>query len=123
MSGLRRAVLLAALLLSGCGDEDEQWARRVTGGEPDRAEAAIRRHGCGTCHTIPGIPGADAVVGPPLTGFAERAYIAGRLPNSPESLILWIQDPHAVKPETAMPDMAVSEQEARDIAAYLFTLK
>jgi cytochrome c1 len=78
--------------------------------------------GCGSCHVIPGIAGADGTVGPPLTDFAHRGYIAGELPNNEQNLVRWIMDPRGVEPGTDMPDLNIGEPEARDIAAYLFTL-
>lgn len=97
-------------------------AASATGGRPSRAPAIIESFGCGGCHTIEGVRGADGLVGPPLSGIATRGYIAGVLPNSPGNLIRWIRDPQAVDPLTAMPTLGVSEQQARDIAAYLYTL-
>src|SRR5690242_9682983 len=79
----------------------------------------IARYGCGTCHSIPGVPGADAMVAPPLERFYERRYIAGRLPNTEENLIKWIQDPQQIEPGNAMPNLGVTTDEAHDIAAYL----
>lgn len=95
---------------------------QVAGGDAERGAAVIREKGCGACHTIPGIDGADGTVGPPLSAWAERAYIAGALPNAPSELIDWLLAPHAVEPATAMPDLDLSEQQARDTAAYLYTL-
>jgi cytochrome c len=63
------------------------------------------------------------MVGPPLTMFARRAYIAGQLPNEPDNLIRWIRDPQAVEPGTAMPSLGVEPAVARDMAAYLYTLR
>jgi cytochrome c len=57
---------------------------------------------------------------PPLHRFYQRSFIAGRLPNTEDNLIRWIQDPQQVEPGTAMPDLGVTEDEARDIAAYLY---
>jgi len=62
-------------------------------------------------------------VGPPLTDFGERGYIAGELPNNADNLIRWIMDPRGVEPGTDMPNLNVTQSEARDIAAYLFTLR
>lgn len=72
---------------------------------------------------IPGVIGADALVGPPLNGIASRRYLAGVLPNTPDRMIEWLRNPKAVEPPTAMPDLDVTEQDARDIAAYLYTLR
>lgn len=119
------AIALAALaaLLSGCDRGLESRAAAATGGEPHRGRSALRAYGCDTCHTIPGVRGADALVGPPLDGIGARVYLAGALVNTPENLIRWIRDPQGIQPGTAMPNLGVPEQEARDIAAYLYTLQ
>jgi cytochrome c2 len=126
---LALGAVLAALVaasLSACTDEtrhaEAREAAYLTSGNPERGRDIMRTYGCASCHTIPGVPGADALVGPPLTGFAERAYVAGVLPNSPDNLVRWIRHPRQVDSLTAMPDMGVGERDARDIAAYLYTL-
>src|SRR4051812_13222097 len=127
---MRRAKIIALctlLLLTfigiSCGDEDEQIAAAMTGGEPSRGKIAISRYGCSACHTIPGVRDANALVGPPLNQIASRSYIGGVLPNTPDNMIRWVQDPPAVDHLTAMPKLGVNDQDARDIASYLYTLK
>jgi cytochrome c1 len=117
------ALLVLACLASACENRDRRTAVQLTGGNPDRAASAIRKYGCGSCHTIPGIDGASALVGPPLNRLGRRSYIAGHLANNPDTLVRWIRHPHSFKQTTAMPEMGVGEQEARDIAAYLYTLQ
>jgi cytochrome c1 len=78
---------------------------------------------CGACHTIPGIDGARGQVGPPLMYFSHRTFIAGELPNKPENLVRWVTSPQAVEPHTAMPNLGLTNQQARDVAAYLYTLE
>jgi cytochrome c551/c552 len=95
----------------------------MTGGDPARGKAAIHNYGCDTCHTIPGIQGADALVGPPLNKIASRSYIGGVIPNTPANMIHWIQNPQDVDHQTAMPNLRVTETDARDISGYLYTLK
>jgi len=95
----------------------------MTGGDPDRGRSAIAHRPCGACHVIPGVRDAAGTVGPPLTAFARRGYIAGREANSPDALVSFLQDPHVVDPQSAMPPMGLGEREARDIAAYLYTLR
>jgi cytochrome c1 len=120
------ALLLPALaaLAGACGRaEAHEEAAAITGGDPERGRAAIRAYGCGNCHTVPGVPGADALVGPSLAGMPHRAYVAGVLTNGPDNLVRWIRDPQGVDSLTAMPNLGVTERDARDMAAYLYTLR
>jgi cytochrome c2 len=123
------AVLITGALavLTACSDISSEQVRAsyiMTGGGNARAgRQDIRKYGCNACHTIPGVAGARGLVGPPLDGIANREYIAGELQNTPENLMKWIQHPHQVEPHTVMPEMNVSDQDSRDIAAYLYTLR
>lgn len=114
---------LLALALGACGQSDAGKAAAMTGGDPDKGKAAIRRYGCQVCHSIRGVEGARGQIGPALDTIGSRSYLAGQLPNTPENLIRWIREPQAVAPGTAMPDMGVTEQDAKDMAAYLYTLR
>ncbi len=118
-------VVLVILFACACNSqsEAERAARSMTGGDPHRGQSAISRYGCSTCHTIPGVRGATALVGPPLDRIASRSYIAGVLPNTPDNMIRWIENPPGVDKMTAMPNLGVTEGDARDIASYLYTLK
>lgn len=117
------AALIALILIAGCDNHDTQWAAEMTGGNPQRGAEAMRSYGCQSCHSIPGITGAHALVGPPLAGIASRSYIAGVMSNTPTHMIEWLRNPPAIDSKTAMPNMHVSERDARDIAAYLYTLR
>jgi cytochrome c1 len=123
--------MVLALLLGGsvalaaCGGPETGAAppRATSQGIPERGKALISSYGCGSCHTVPGVKGADGLVGPPLDEFARRSYIAGMLPNSARNLQHWIRDPQSVVPGNAMPNLGVTERDAEDITAYLYTLK
>jgi cytochrome c2 len=116
--------ILVASLVTGCtGRARHEEAAALTGGDPDKGMAAIGRYGCGSCHDIPGIRAAHGTVGPPLGGIAARTYLAGQLSNTPEHMMRWIRHPQHVEPGTAMPEMGVTEGDARDIAAFLHTLQ
>jgi cytochrome c len=104
-------------------DNDLKAAIRATGGNPHRGKDKIRYYGCSACHTIPGIQEANGKVGPPLTAFALRIYIAGEVPNTPDNLRRWITNPHGIELHTAMPEMGVSDEDSKDIAAYLYMLR
>ena len=118
------ALLAAAAVGPGCtGGRAGDVPAPSTGGDADRGAALIADYGCGNCHTIPGIRSANGVVGPPLFFFSRRTFIAGELPNTPQNLVRWVLDPPSVEPGTAMPVLGLNEQQARDVAAYLYTLR
>ena len=123
------AVLSCMLLLCiaasqpACRRDVGREAYGLTGGDPERGRAAINQYGCDTCHTIPGVRTAQGRVGPPLTGVAARVYLAGHIPNTPGNMQDWIRFPHKHDAQTVMPETGVTEQDARDIAAYLYTLQ
>jgi cytochrome c1 len=101
--------------------QSEAVARAMTGGDPSRAPLLIRRYGCAGCHAISGIPGGDGQVGGSLTNIKHRVYVGGVLPNSADNLVHWIVSPQAFSPRSAMPATGISEAEARDVAAYLYS--
>ena len=92
-------------------------------GDARAGQAALQAHDCGVCHRIPGVPGAVGLVGPPLAGFGNRIYITGRFPNTEAMLTRWIVDPPALAPSTAMPAVGVDQVDARNMAAYLLSLR
>jgi cytochrome c len=119
-------VILVLLCLTGCGEpreENYKHAAALTGGDPGKGKTAINMYGCASCHTIPGIHGADSLVGPPLTSIAQRTYLAGVIQNNPENLVRWLRNPPKIDSRTAMPNMHLSDADARDIASYLYTLR
>ncbi|HWL30386.1 MAG TPA: c-type cytochrome, partial [Burkholderiaceae bacterium] len=91
-------------------------------GDAGAGKMAIQQYLCATCHVIPGVVGANRHVGPALTGMASRQYIAGVLPNTPANMLRWLRDPTSIDPLTAMPDLGITDRDARDIAAFLYTL-
>ena len=96
------------------------WA---TGGDPGRGQAAIQRLGCGACHQMGTVQGTSGQVGPALNDLSSRAEFAGKVANEPQSLIAWIQQPQKISPGVGMPDIPMSDQDARDMAAYLYALR
>ena len=92
-------------------------------GNAQHGRELVASYGCGACHMIPGVHAARGKVGPPLWFFAERTMIAGELPNTPENLEKWIEHPRQIEPNTAMPDLGVQPNEAKEIAAFLYTLR
>ncbi len=109
-------------IVIGCGVPQQTIIEREF---PNADAEAGRQHlidyGCGACHRIEGIASANGVVGPPLVDYEERLYVAGELPNNANNLIQWIRDPKSINPDTAMPNLGLSLEEARDIIAYFYS--
>jgi cytochrome c len=116
--------MVAVMLgLAGCGEDPKPPEHlRILGSDAVRGRALMARYGCGSCHEIPGIGGANGVVGPSLADYAQRPLLAGIVPNVPRTLVPWLMDPASIDPRTAMPKMGVNAGEARDMATYLYTL-
>lgn len=108
----------AALALAGCGTGSSP--EPVLGGHAATGKQLIEHIGCGACHQIGGIAGADGHVGPPLTSFAAKGSIAGVLPNDPAAVEKWIQHPQRYLPGSIMPELGVGPKSAADITAYLY---
>ncbi|MCA0453450.1 MAG: c-type cytochrome [Chloroflexi bacterium] len=115
------ALALILLLAAGCQRPIGSVDKPVLGADLEAGREAIVTYGCGSCHVIPGVQEANAYVGPPLNKFEQRHYIAGNLPNNADNLVYWIQFPQSVEPGTAMPNLNVTETDARNIAAYLYS--
>jgi cytochrome c len=125
--GVLAAILFVVALIGIVYKYAEQRTRMgvhaaaATGGDPRRGESMFIQYGCGSCHAIKGVRTAVGSVGPPLDGIAIRTIVAGHLANTPDNMEKWIRDPQQVAPGTAMPDLNVGEQDARDITAFLYT--
>jgi cytochrome c len=116
--------LSAATLLAGCQGSGATRSYGVaTGGYPTSGRDAILSRHCGACHDIPGVVGAYGVIGPPLASFSRRTFVAGLLPNTPANLVRWLRDPQRLDPRSAMPTLGLDEKEARNVAAYLYSLR
>jgi cytochrome c2 len=127
MSRRLALALFGCLTLAGCDYFVTPPVRHkyVQDGDPARGLALIAggAYGCAACHAIPGVRSPKGVVGPPLSGMARRGFIAGQLPNKPGVMMAFLQDPPALLPRTGMPDVGLTTEQARDIAAYLYTLE
>jgi cytochrome c1 len=118
-----RVVFALALIAAyGCGSAAGEPYRSVPGGDAGRGKAKLEQYGCGSCHVIPGVDGAQGVVGPPLEFYGRRTVIAGQVTNTADELIAWIMNPQAIEPNTVMPNLNVTASDARDMTAYLYTL-
>lgn len=121
VTGLFIAALLA-MAAAAC-EEAKAAGPESFSGDARRGSDLVKQYQCGTCHDIPGVAGADGNVGPPLHRIGTRTYIAGYIQNSPDNMADWIEDPQRALPGNAMPRMGIPQKDARDIAAFLYTLK
>lgn len=130
LSRTARTALVVVLLLMAGGvtglvmleNRIQEPLTPVPGGDAVLGRSALTNHACIACHSIPGVPGAESMIGPPLDNWAERHFVAGAFPNEPDALIAFILDPPGMRPGTAMPNVGLTEEEATNIAAYLYTL-
>jgi cytochrome c len=111
------SLLFVVCVLSACNREES------VSGNAENGRLLLRQFGCGACHRIPGVADAQGNVGPPLEGVARRVYLGGVLPNSRANMARWIRSPKSFEPQTAMPELQVGEEHARDMVAFLYTLR
>ena len=91
-------------------------------GNPNAGRQLFVSAGCAGCHTLNNLPGASGVAGPNLTNVVLRPTLAGEtIPLTPDTLTRFLLDPSAVKPGSTMPSVGLTESEARDLAAFLYS--
>lgn len=130
----RILLLLGAVALLGAAVAGAAWYVRykpqwdeqarivaLSGGDPERGRALFAARGCGGCHALADMPQAHGRVGSSLDGIGNQAIIGGRLANTPDNLARWIGEPQSVSPGTAMPNLGLTHDQARDIAAFLYS--
>lgn len=127
MSTAEYRAVMAPLRGQRCGIASAQVEPTVDSaaastGDPERGLRALSQYACNGCHLIPGVTGAYVHVGPPLAGIARRQLIAGAIGNTPDNMARWLRNPQSIDPQTAMPDLGITQRDARDMAAYLATL-
>lgn len=123
VSSVTRWIIAALLAMAAACEEGKAAGADNFTGDARRGTDLVRHYQCGACHDIPGIAGANGNVGPPLHRIGTRTYIAGYIQNSPDNMAAWIENPQRVLPGNAMPTIGISQKDARDIAAFLYTLK
>lgn len=123
---VRAAVLMTLVVATAgpaaCSDKTD-LPRTLAGADPARGLEIIDHTGCGACHAVPGIDWPKGASAAPLDGFGDSPLISGRLPNQPDTLVRFLRDAPSLDRQTAMPPMPLTEPEARDVAAYLYTLR
>lgn len=118
-------LLTLCLALPACSwfrNFDFEHGARLTGGNPELGRTKLAQHSCISCHIIPGVPKADGISAPSLAHWCWHRKLLDTYPNTPENLEKWLENPSHLKPGTSMPDMNVSPQDSRDMAAYLYSI-
>jgi cytochrome c2 len=112
---------LACGALAACDGPPD---RRPTLGDVDlrQGRRLVVDKGCVACHAFPDVAWPRGALGPALDNFAQQGLIAGQLPNQPGVLMQFVRNAPALVPGTAMPAIPMSDQEARDVTAYLLQL-
>jgi mono/diheme cytochrome c family protein len=118
----RALALGAALLLGACKDVTTERYDQPAG-DPARGKALAEVTGCGACHTISGIGWPKGRTAIALAEYDDVGLIAGAVPNTPANLAAFVRNAPAVKPGSTMPPTPVTHSEARDIAAFLYSLE
>lgn len=123
MMPMKRIFAIGVIIcLSAACSRDQGYQTQLLDTDPELGRIALLTHECGVCHVIPDVRGARGQVGPSLDAYSRRVYVAGKFPNTPQVLMQWIQDAPSLAPQTAMPAIVMTETQARNIAAYLYTL-
>jgi len=114
------AWLLCCLIATGCKQTAPAVEANSVAGDPARGQHLLATYGCAACHRIKGVAPGQNPVGPDLRSVADNSYLAGVLPNTQQNMVRWLMHPRSLSPGTAMPELGVTEQDARDMAAYLY---
>jgi cytochrome c oxidase subunit 2 len=90
------------------------------GPEYAKGEKLFMTKGCMGCHSLQAVKAPKGLIGPNLANVGARSHIAaGWLKNTDENLERWIREPQTVKKGVLMPNLGVTEEEARALRAYL----
>ncbi|MBI4213871.1 MAG: c-type cytochrome [Chloroflexi bacterium] len=129
--------LVSLFLISACGAPPSAAQTRVStapeqlprltpapgvAGSPERGRTTFVEKGCVTCHTLQGVPSATGVLGPNLTNVSLRPTLTeASFPNTPDQMARWLMNPPAMKPGTIMPNLGLTDQQAQDLVALLYS--
>ena len=103
---------------------DSAKAAPAQGQSPEVAQGQklFLMKGCVGCHSLVAYNAPKGLLGPNLANVGARSYIAaGTLKNTDENLAHWIRFPQDVKHGVLMPNLGVTEDEAKALVAFLRT--
>jgi len=118
------AEAITAYLVKIGQDSSKNWQYQFKyqgGGNPARGKELVENIGCLGCHAIGDnkvvreTRGLNYDIAPELTKIGSKV--------NPQWLYDWLKNPRHYLPNTKMPSLRLTDQEASDIVAYLMTLK
>ncbi|NQU08269.1 MAG: c-type cytochrome [Candidatus Abyssubacteria bacterium] len=83
--------------------------------EIEAGRKAFAKHGCYACHSARGFEELPRF-GPPFEGLRDKL-------SSERWMLSWFRDPKQMRPKTIMPTFKLSDEEMRDITAFVLSLK
>ena len=120
---MKRLLFLLTLTLA-CNRAETPAPPSAPPGDAARGKQLMTQYACNVCHIVPGIEGAQGRLGPALAGVASRPAISnGVVRNTPANLRQFIRNPASLNPQSSMPPIGMTEAEAQDITAFLWTLR
>jgi cytochrome c oxidase subunit 2 len=127
--GLQHAHMAFDVIAEPAADFDRWLEGMRKPASPPQTDEQRRGHDvfmsrrCAGCHAINGAE-AFGQMGPDLTHIGSRSTIgAGTLPNTRDHMNAWVRNPQAAKPGNQMPPNPLSDEDSRDLLAYLEFLK
>lgn len=109
----KASIVAIAAYLSKNSDARTVMTSPKMAGDKEQGEKLVKTLGCLACHTAAGTNASH--FGPELTGLGSKV--------SSEWLFDWLKDPKKHAPDTRMPNLRLSDEEAAHITAYLMSLK
>lgn len=105
-----------------------QPAAGYTSSEVRAGASLFTYYACASCHYLRGVNGTGTQpsvdYAPNLTHIGSRSLLAaGAVSNTPAHMEQWLLNPDTVKPGVHMPNFQLSEAQARDLSAYLESLR
>jgi cytochrome c oxidase subunit 2 len=117
---LRVSVDPADEFMHWLGHESKSASPDDPANEPQRA---FQRQSCVNCHAVRGTR-ARGTYAPDLTHLMSRQTLAsGMIPNTPDNLRLWVDDPQNIKKGCLMPAFGLGKRDRDLVLRYLLTLR
>jgi hypothetical protein len=98
------------------------------GADLGKGRKLLETKGCGGCHVMTGVATIPSSAMPAMDAKAQdRAFKLApdlrvtRDRMTPAKVVMWLTDPKALKPDSDMPKIALTDSEIKDLAGYIMT--